>query len=440
MNTSEFSQAVILVVDDNPTNLKVLCGAIADAGWEILVATDGESAIEQAEYAHPDLILLDIMMPGIDGFETCQRLKANPDTHDIPILFMTALSDTVDKVRGLSTGAVDYITKPFQTEEVLARVNVHLKLRYLSKKLERQNQELELRVQERTAELAKALENLKQSQLQTVKNEKMSSLGELVAGIAHEINNPLGLMIGNLELMNDYISDFFEHLRLYKHHYPQPNQDILKHAKKIDVEQTIEDIDDSKLSIKIGLERIAKVSNSLRTFANPDISRKEYIDIHECIDSTLIILKHRMKCNEKRADIQVIKDYEQLPYIECYPGEINQVFMNVITNAVEAFEEFYENNTNRGEGIEKNVLTCSTGYNENMSHITISIKDNAGGIKPELQGKVFEQFFTTKQGHGNTGLGLSIIQEIVEERHQGKVKCISKLGEGTELIIELPIS
>ncbi|MDJ0619300.1 MAG: response regulator [Calothrix sp. MO_192.B10] len=440
MNTSEFSQAVILVVDDNPTNLKVLCGAIAAAGWEILVATDGESAIEQAEYAHPDLILLDIMMPGIDGFETCQRLKANPDTHDIPILFMTALSDTVDKVRGLSTGAVDYITKPFQTEEVLARVNVHLKLRYLSKKLERQNQELELRVQERTAELAEALENLKQSQLQTVKNEKMSSLGELVAGIAHEINNPLGLVIGNLELMNDYISDFFEHLQLYQHHYSQPTQDIIKHAKKIDVEQTIEDINDSKSSIKIGLERIAKVSNSLRTFANPDISRKEYIDIHECLDSTLIILKHRMKGNEKRADVQVRKDYEQLPYVECYPGEINQVFMNVMTNAIEAFEQFNEDCTNPGEGIEENLLTCSTGYNEDMSHITISIKDNAGGIKPELEDKIFEQFFTTKQGNGNTGLGLSITQEIVEERHQGKVKCISQLGEGTELIIELPIT
>ena len=151
MNSTDVSQAVILLVDDNPTNLKVLYGAIADSGWEILVATDGESAIEQAEYAHPDLILLDIMMPGIDGFETCQRLKANPDTHDIPILFMTALADTVDKVRGLSIGAVDYITKPFQTEEVLARVNVHLKLRYLSKKLENQNQELELKVQARTS-------------------------------------------------------------------------------------------------------------------------------------------------------------------------------------------------------------------------------------------------------------------------------------------------
>ncbi|MCJ8281315.1 MAG: response regulator, partial [Rivularia sp. ALOHA_DT_140] len=255
MNNTDVSQAVILLVDDNPTNLKVLYGAIADSGWEILVATDGESAIEQAEYAHPDLILLDIMMPGIDGFETCQRLKANPDTHDIPILFMTALADTVDKVRGLSIGAVDYITKPFQTEEVLARVNVHLKLRYLSKKLENQNQELELKVQARTSELAEAMENLKKSQLQTVKNEKMSSLGELVAGIAYEINNPLGFITGHLELTKDYISDLSQHIILYKKHYPQPCGEIVSHDKKINVEQTLDDLDDSHLSMKLALER-----------------------------------------------------------------------------------------------------------------------------------------------------------------------------------------
>jgi DNA-binding response OmpR family regulator len=136
MNINDFEKATILIVDDNLTNLKVLCGAIADSGWEILVATDGESAIEQAEYAQPDLILLDVMMPGIDGFETCSLLKANSLTHEIPIIFMTALSDSVDKVKGLSLGAVDYITKPFQTEEVLARINVHLKLRSLNKKLE----------------------------------------------------------------------------------------------------------------------------------------------------------------------------------------------------------------------------------------------------------------------------------------------------------------
>ena len=143
-------QPIVLIVDDNPTNLKVLSGAIADYDWKILVATDGESAVEQANYAKPDLILLDVMMPGIDGFETCNQLKQNPVTHEIPIIFMTALCDTVDKVKGLTLGAVDYITKPFQTEEVLARVNVHLKMRFLNKQLAEQKNDLEKRVEERT--------------------------------------------------------------------------------------------------------------------------------------------------------------------------------------------------------------------------------------------------------------------------------------------------
>ena len=162
MNNSE--QPIILIVDDNPTNLKVLSGAIADSGWEILVATDGESAIEQAEYAKPDLILLDVMMPGIDGFETCNQLKQNPITYGIPIVFMTALAETVDKVKGLSLGAVDYITKPFQIEEVLARVNVHLKMHFLHKQLAEQKNNLEKRVEERTDELKRALNELQESQ------------------------------------------------------------------------------------------------------------------------------------------------------------------------------------------------------------------------------------------------------------------------------------
>lgn len=161
MNSRTFQNAIILAVDDNPTNLKVLSGAIANLGWEILVANDGESAIEQANYAHPDLILLDVMMPKIDGFETCQKLKSNFITQDIPIIFMTALSETIDKVKGLSLGAVDYITKPFQPEEVIARINVYLKLRFLTQQVAVQNMELEKRVQERTAELSGACHLLK---------------------------------------------------------------------------------------------------------------------------------------------------------------------------------------------------------------------------------------------------------------------------------------
>src|SRR6476469_5035596 len=171
---------LILVVDDTPANLEVVAEALGDAGFEVAIATDGERAIKQATISQPDLILLDVMMPGIDGFETCRRLKAAPATSEIPIIFMTALSDTTDKVRGFNLGAVDYVTKPFQEAELLVRVKTQLKLRNLQQSLEQQ-------VEQRTAELKAALQQVQQSQVQLVQSEKMAVLGQLVAGVAHEI-------------------------------------------------------------------------------------------------------------------------------------------------------------------------------------------------------------------------------------------------------------
>ncbi len=210
---------VILIVDDTPTNLEVLTEAITEAGFEVAVATSGEGAIKQAQYDPPNLILLDVMMPGIDGFETCRRLKAYPLTRNIPVIFITALNDTLDKVKGLSLGAIDYITKPFHKAEVLARIQIHLDLQDMSSTLEKQNirlkqeiseritaelalreltQDLETRVADRTNELSQALHNMQQAQIKLVEGEKLATLGQLVAGVAHEINNPINFIHGNL--------------------------------------------------------------------------------------------------------------------------------------------------------------------------------------------------------------------------------------------------
>lgn len=204
---------IILLVDDNSNNLKVLSEAIQSCGWKALMATDGESAIEQTEYAHPDLILLDVMMPGIDGFQTCSRLKANPMTQNTPIIFMTALSDGINKVKGLEMGAVDYITKPFQQEEVIARLKLHLKISHLTRTLEH-------RVKERTNELSQSVQQLKTAQLQLIQSEKMSTLGQLVAGIGHEINNPIAFISVNHFHIQQYLKDILCLLDLYQQKLP----------------------------------------------------------------------------------------------------------------------------------------------------------------------------------------------------------------------------
>ncbi|MBD2212562.1 response regulator [Nostoc linckia FACHB-104] len=437
MKTINVEQATIMIVDDNQTNLKVLCNAISNYGWEILIATDGQSAIEQAEYAQPDLILLDVMMPGLDGFNTCQILKKNPLTHDIPVIFLSALSDKFDKVQGLLIGGVDYITKPFQKEEVLARVHVHLKIRFLTKQLELQNQQLEQRIEERTTKLSQALDELKQSQLQLVQNEKLSTLGQLVAGVAHEINNPLTSLTGNLHFIGNYIDDLVNHLQLYRQHYSDPPADIVKDAKTIDLEQIIKDLPAMLSYMNIGVERISDISTSLRTFSRTDITHKVDFDIHEGIDSTLLILQHRLKASNKRSQIVVMKNYGDLPLVKCYPGQISQVFMNIISNSIDAFDEKNEKLPDpENSGYE---IVIETRCNEDENLLIITFADNGSGIAPELIEQIFDQFFTTKSVGKGTGLGLSISKQIVEEKHQGKIQCLSVLGKGTKFVIEIPI-
>lgn len=454
----------ILIVDDNPTNLEILSGTLANSGWEILVAIDGESAIEQARYAHPDLIVLDVMMPGIDGFETCHRLKTDPELCDLPIIFMTALSDTADKVKGLSLGAVDYITKPFQQEEVLARVNAHLQIRQLTKQLQQEvcerkaaqsalqlaNQELERRVQERTAKLAlsesqlrqrtqqleHSLQDLKQTQSQLVQAEKISSLGQLVAGVAHEVNNPLGFISGNLSHVKDYIEDLFHILKLYQNAVPDPSDDIAEELDEADLDFLMEDLPKMLSSMQVGVDRIQGIMSSLRTFTRVDKGEKQLTDIHAGLDSTLMILQHRLKANSQRPEIHVVKEYADLPPIYCYGGQLNQVFMNLIANVIDALDEFSQGKAFAELESHPNVIGVKTEVIPN--YVLIRISDNGSGMEPETQDRIFESFYTTKPAGKGTGLGLSISRQIVHEKHSGDLKCISHLGKGTEFIIQLP--
>ncbi|BAY65488.1 two-component hybrid sensor and regulator [Calothrix brevissima NIES-22] len=422
----------ILVVDDNPNNLKVLAEAILGCGWKALMATDGESAIEQTEYAHPDLILLDVMMPGIDGFETCRRLKANPHTQNTPIIFMTALADATDKVKGLEIGAVDYITKPFQQEEVIARLKLHLKISHLTRTLEQ-------RVQERTAQLTKSVQDLQQTQLQLVQSEKMSTLGQLVAGIGHEINNPVGFLSGNCSHITQYMNDLLRLINLYQEKLPDPDPDIDDLVEEIDLDYITEDLPQLLASMTQGINRLKEMSLSLRTFARSDISSKTDYQIHEGINSTLMLLQHRLKGNGDRSAIKVVKQYSELPPIACYPGQLNQVFMNIIANAIDAFEESHDRQHALQTTTEPQTITVTTSVDPQTETVTISIQDNGPGMLPEVLARIFEPSFTTKPVGKGTGLGLAISYQIIVSKHNGQINCLSHPGQGTSFIITLPI-
>jgi signal transduction histidine kinase len=420
----------ILLVDDTPTNLKVLAEALHGQGWKTLMAADGESAIEQVEYLRPDLILLDVMMPGIDGFETCRRLKANPDTQDIPIIFMTALSDTVDKVRGLDLGAVDYVTKPFQHEEVIARTKLHLRLSQLTHKLEQE-------VQSRTQDLSQSLNQLQQAQLQLVQSEKMSTLGQLVAGIGHEINNPIGFINGNLKYVQEYANDLFRLLELYQAKLPSPDAELEDLIEEIDLPYLIGDMPQMLGSMKEGVSRLQEISLSLRTFARSDTATMVDYQVEDGLNSTLMLLGHRLKADDRRPAIEIIKNFQQTPKVNCYAGQLNQVFMNLFANAIDALDDFNEGKSYQELEAQPNRISIATELKG--QDLVIRIQDNGTGIDAGIREKIFEPSFTTKAVGKGTGLGLPISQQIIEVKHQGKLDCFSELGQGTEFVITLPI-
>ncbi len=422
----------ILIVDDTPNNIRLLFDVLDSAGFDISVVRNGETALEKLHHIQPDLILLDVMMPGIDGFETCRRIKANPDTQDIPIVFMTALSDTEHKVGGLQIGAIDYITKPIQVEEVLARVNVHLNLRNVQ--LQVQQEVIERKKTE--VELRQTLASMQQMQTQLIQSEKMSALGNLVAGVAHEINNPLGFLNGSIRNATDNVKDLFEHIQLYQQECSSPTDTITEHAEKIDLEYINEDLPLIFDAMQKATNRIQSISNSLRTFSRGDTQCKVSADLHEGIDSTILILKYRLKANDKRPAIEVVTDYGDLPQIKCFPGQLNQVFMNLLANAIDALEESSKELTFKEIELNPNRIIIKTSLEDN--DIKIIIADNGKGMPEQIKHKIFDHLFTTKEVGKGTGLGLSIARQILLEKHGGNLEVNSQLGKGTEFVITIP--
>ena len=543
----------VLIVDDTPANSGVLVDYLEDNGFRVVVAQDGAECIKRAQFAQPDVILLDVMMPGMDGFETCRRLKASQQTADIPVIFMTALTDPVEKVNGFGVGAVDYVTKPFQIEEVLARVNTHLALRSMQKQLQAQNEQLqqeiavrrvaeaELRltqysvdhaadavfwltaeggisyvndaacrmarypretllsmhlydieidlteetwaahwedIKERRSytmetrirakggivipleatvsflefggkehafvyardisdrkrseqslnesylhlkESSRKLEELHQQLLQA---EKMASIGQLAAGVAHEINNPIAFVNSNLGTLQTYISYLLQLVAVFERaenllkDHREMQDEIATVRKQLNLDYVRADVQSLMDETLDGILRVRRIVQDLKDFSRVGEIERQMVDLHAGLDSTLNIV-----ASEFRKKAEIIKEYGDVPDLEGVPAQLNQVFLNLLVNA--------------GQSIEADgVITIRTGHDENW--VWVEIEDNGCGIPADNLTRIFEPFFTTKPVGMGTGLGLSLSYGIIAQ-HGGRIEVSSRVGHGSIFRVCLPL-
>ncbi|MFS8116940.1 MAG: response regulator [Microcoleus sp.] len=465
------NRANILVVDDTPENLRLLAGILSEKGYKVRPVPNGKLAVSAAQKMPPDLVLLDVMMPEMDGYEVCQQLKNSEITKNIPVIFISAINDVMDKVKAFEVGGVDFITKPFQVEEVLARIETHLKICSLQQSLQEKNQDL-----------ATAIHQLQSTQEHLIQSEKMAALGQLIAGIAHEINTPLGIIgssIDNIANFWDYnlpkMPQFFQELSeesqgyflslLYrathqetlftsreKRKFKQQLTSDLRAGSIKNAEQIADTLVDMEIydniekllplfklpdwevvfntayqfvSFKKSVNLIqrataksGKVVFALKSYAHFD-SKQEKIqaNLHDGIETVLTLYQNQLKHG-----IEVVKNYGNLPKIVCYPDELNQVWTNLIYNALQAMDY-------------KGILTIETLLQE--ANILLKFTDNGKGIPPEIIPKIFQPFFTTKSAGEGSGLGLDIVRKIVE-KHEGTIAVESVPGQ-TTFTVSLPI-
>ena len=319
-----------------------------------------------------------------------------------------------------------------------------------------QSRSAEAQARAKAVELEQTLDELKHTQTQLIQTEKMSSLGQLVAGVAHEINNPVNFIFGNLVHATEYTTDLLELISLYQLQYPQINKEIDSKAEEMDLEFLAEDLPKIMSSMQVGAERIRSIVLSLRNFSRLDHSEMKPVNLHEGIDSTLLILQHRLKANGNFSGIEVIKNYQELPLVECYAGQMNQVFMNILSNAIDALVDnnresrevqveeishpkFGEMGHESNSQFSSSTIRISTKLLPEKSHVVICIGDNGSGMSEDVKKRIFDPFFTTKPVGKGTGLGLAISYQIIVQKHGGMMKCISEPGKGTEFWIEIPL-
>ncbi len=365
----------------------------------------------------------------------------------VPVINQGKLLGILYLENNLTTGAFTRdrveVLKLLTTQAAISLENslLYTNLASANQTLEEYNHNLEEKVEQRTQEinennqrLQQALLELQSTQTRLIQSEKMSSLGEMVAGVAHEINNPINFIHGNINHASDYVQDLLDLIVLYQQEYPDTSDIIEEKAAEIDVDFLAQDLPKILNSMKVGSSRIRNIVLGLRNFSRLDESEMKPVDIHEGIDNTLMILQHRLKEKSDRSEIAVIKQYAELPQVNCYAGQLNQVFMNILSNAIDALEESIVNQ----KITDKPQIHISTERGE-ANTLRIRIGDNGYGMNAQVCQKIFDPFFTTKPIGSGTGLGLSISYQVVVDKHKGQLTCNSTPGKGTEFVIEIPM-
>jgi len=414
-------KGTILIVDDTPANLGLLSDMLKSAGHSVRPAPNGRLALRAAQNDPPDLILLDINMPEMNGYEVCRRRKADTKLKATPVLFISALTDTEDKIKAFETGGLDYITKPFQAEEVLARVETHLQIR-----------RYQMELMEKSMTLQKTLDELKAAQSQLVQSEKMASLGVLTAGIAHEINNPTNFIKTSAHALSQDMDDVRRLLDAFKECSLSCSDVAVKErvaAIKSEIEYNVLNREMPGLvdNITMGVERTEEIVNSLRTYARPDGEKNTPAVLRDLIDTALVLLQNRYK-----KTIAIKQEHDDLPPVPAQPGRLLQVFNNVIGNAIDAVIE------GRQETAPVIEIRTSTEEHEGIEYAVVRVSDNGPGISDNNISKIFDPFFTTKEIGQGIGLGMSISYGIIRD-HNGRIDVSSNDGRGATVSIFLPV-
>lgn len=409
----------ILIVDDELVS-RMKLQKIMESFGECKLAENGEDALKIAMSENPpDIIFLDIEMPGMDGFEVCRRLKADPKTKDIPVIFLTAHTEIESITRGFELGAVDYITKPFHKAEVKARARTHLSL----KKAREDIQAKSVILQNQIKEIQEKTEQLRQKDLQLLEMDRVVGIATLAAGIAHEINNPLSFVKSSIGFVKKSVDKMVGAARYWD---DKPvSEPLLKDYKdylsQINFDYAASSLGEKFDRIKKGIERIMKIVNSLKSFSRVDKEEIGKIDINNSIEEAIEILSA-----QELEDVEFVKELQKTPLMECSANAINQCLLHTIQNAIDAVE---------GRG----TIKIISSYNERENQILINIIDNGKGMSPELVRQAFNPFFTTKAVGSGTGVGLSMTERIIK-RHGGKINISSKEGEGTTITMILPMN